>query len=155
MKKILLIIGFIFGFSQAHAIGMAGCGLGNVVMGDDGAQIFASTTNGTFSNQLFGITSGILNCETTDSLSAVSNTKIYMQANSTRVADDIARGSGSAVVALSKILGCNDAFEVQKVLKDNYKTIFPSSETSSDISSDAIIKTIKNDSRTSSSCSVV
>lgn len=44
------------------AYNMAGCGLGSLIIKDDGmVQIFASTTNGT-GVQTFGITSGTSNC---------------------------------------------------------------------------------------------
>lgn len=42
---------------------MAGCGFGSQVMGENGNQVFAATTNGSlFGSQFFGITSGTSNC---------------------------------------------------------------------------------------------
>ena len=48
--------------SFARQYGMAGCGLGSLAFEPGEGQISAATTNGTFYNQFFGISSGTLNC---------------------------------------------------------------------------------------------
>ena len=47
----------------ARNYGMAGCGLGSMIIGKEGGQIFAATTNGTAYNQTFGISAGTSNCD--------------------------------------------------------------------------------------------
>lgn len=48
--------------AYSRPYGMAGCGLGSMVVGKNGGQVTAGTTNGSSSNQYFGITTGTLNC---------------------------------------------------------------------------------------------
>ena len=68
MKTLLFAAAFVAvslsGLATVSAqYGMAGCGLGSVVISDDGfLQVFAATTNGTSYSQSFGITSGTSNC---------------------------------------------------------------------------------------------
>jgi hypothetical protein len=73
MKKAIAGIGIFASFVIAGAAfaGQAadntGCGLGTVLWGDKAdnsviSQSFQATTNGTFGNQTFGITSGTLGC---------------------------------------------------------------------------------------------
>lgn len=95
MKYLLVLLALTIGSTavaqkkSAHApqkaysreYGMAGCGLGSLVMGKDGGQILAATTNGTFYSQLFGITSETLNC-VDDNISQVAhNSDVYIQFN--------------------------------------------------------------------------
>ena len=72
MRKLTLlfaVVGVLFTASAARAqqggYGMAGCGLGSLLFGNDNTtlmQILAATTNGLFGSQTFGITSGTSNC---------------------------------------------------------------------------------------------
>ena len=74
MKKVL-IGAVVFGMMStgvAFAAGAGqsntGCGLGSVILGEAAAdstalQVLVTTTNGTFANQTFGITSGTLDCK--------------------------------------------------------------------------------------------
>ena len=72
MKKIGMLvatIGVLMTASAARAqnVGMAGCGLGSVLFGNQNTvlmQLLAATTNGILWNQSFGITTGTLNCST-------------------------------------------------------------------------------------------
>src|SRR3954469_775685 len=74
--------------------GLAGCGLGSMVFGDQkgSIQILAATTNSTFGSQTFGITSGTSNC--VDSGPGTSGARIFIEGNREALAKDAARGSG-------------------------------------------------------------
>ncbi|MBM3381319.1 MAG: DUF3015 domain-containing protein [Betaproteobacteria bacterium] len=105
--------------------GMAGCGLGSVVMGAKGSQISAATTNGT-GVQTFGISSGTSNCNP-DSKAAVSEAQeTYMFNNYASLSKETAQGSGATLAGLATVLGCGEAqqAEFNKFVQEEHRTIF-------------------------------
>jgi hypothetical protein len=129
---------------KAGRYGAAGCGLGSMAFGDQpgGVQVLASTTNGTFGTQTFGITSGTSNCG--PSLFA-SGTKNFVEANREALAKDVARGQGEAIGALTQINACADSRAVGAALQKNFATIFPSEDASTEAVTDAILRTLHGD----------
>ncbi len=125
------------GFTRAY--GMAGCGLGSVLMGKRGAQIFASTTNYSFGNQLFGITSGTLNCVDSATAEVASRIDQFILVNRSQVQGDIARGQGETISALSTYMGCSS--NIGPALKANYSNIFNGEAKANEIT-DSIISVI-------------
>ncbi|MEN9529965.1 MAG: hypothetical protein RI932_1838, partial [Pseudomonadota bacterium] len=92
--------------------GMAGCGLGSIVMGAKGSQISAATTNGT-GVQTLGISSGTSNCNP-DSKTAVSEAQeTYMFNNYASLSKETAQGSGSTLAGLATVLGCGEAQQAE------------------------------------------
>ncbi|HSR11213.1 MAG TPA: DUF3015 family protein, partial [Thermodesulfobacteriota bacterium] len=74
-----------------------GCGLGSIAWeGQNGlmSQTMAATTNGTFGNQTFGITSGTSNCEQYKSFTYNEKVDTFVAENMDNLATDIARGQG-------------------------------------------------------------
>jgi hypothetical protein len=124
--------------------GAAGCGLGSLAFGNQpgGVQILASTTNGTFGNQTFGITTGTSNCE--PGLMA-SGTKNFVEANREVLAKDAARGEGEAIGALAVINACRDVRAVGAALQREFQAIFPSEQATSDEVTQAILRTLHSD----------
>jgi hypothetical protein len=124
--------------------GAAGCGLGSMAFGDQpgGIQILASTTNGLFGTQTFGITTGTSNCGPGV---FASGTRNFVEANREAVAKDISRGQGEAIGALTQINACEDSSKVGAALQRNVAAIFPSEEASSDAVTDAILHTLHDD----------
>lgn len=131
--------------------GMAGCGLGSVIIGKKGAQIFASTTNGSTSNQLFGITSGTLNCLDGSENQVAQKSDFYIQANRMALQGDIARGNGETLSGLSRVMGC-DAKTFGPALQQNYGEIFNSENVAPNEVTDAIITVIKSNQTLSNQC---
>lgn len=134
MRNLLVVLVFALMTSSAFAAkyGSAGCGLGSMIFEGDQTwwkQVLAATTNLT-GIQTIGITLGTSNCDSPAPLK-VGQTQAFVEANKVALANDIARGNGETVVGLSKVYGCNNTATFGKALKSNYKTIFPSSETSS------------------------
>lgn len=109
-------------FALARAYGEAGCGLGSLVIGKDGNQILAATTNDT-GIQSFGITSGTSNC--TDDGAVASNKQVimYIEVNKTALANEAAKGNGETISGLANLLKV-DQDEFKQTLKENYKKIF-------------------------------
>ena len=116
--------------ASAGPYGSAGCGLGSLIFQDQPgvAQIFAATTNGTFGNQTFGITSGTLNCGS--GLIKAENSKAtqFAAANMDNLARDIAQGKGESLDALAELMNVPAAQQMAFNLKlqQNFDKIFPS-----------------------------
>lgn len=138
MLKALFVVCALVAVSQAQAdakkrplidsasgqgYGMAGCGLGSVVFGDKPGyiQVFAGTTNGVSGNQTFGISSGSLNCGESGKS---AKTEQFIQLNQVAIENDMARGQGETVQALSQILDCQNNNFAQS-MKSNYQQAFP------------------------------
>ncbi len=109
--------------ASGQGYGMAGCGLGSVVFGDKPGyiQVFAATTNGASGNQTFGISSGSLNCGESGKS---AQTEQFIQLNQVAIENDMARGQGETVQALSQILECQNNNFAQS-MKSNYQQAFP------------------------------
>lgn len=88
--------------------GMAGCGAGSMVFANKPGmvQIFAVTTNGISGNQTFGISSGTLNCGESG---LASNAQAFIKGNKVALQNDIARGQGETLLALKKVLKCQNS----------------------------------------------
>ena len=146
MKKILGIVTSVVLAGAAHAAsyGDAGCGLGSLVFNDQSGfvQIFAATTNGISANQLFGITTGTLNCGGGGSSPTALN---YIEANKAVLANDIARGQGETLAGLSEVMGCQSSKDLGAQLQKNYNNIFPSQA----VEAQAVESSIKNVIKTS------
>lgn len=147
MKK--LIAGVILLGASSMAFAQPGCGLGAMVWkGQSGIapHVLAATTNGTFGNQTFGMTTGTLGCQTNESVQSMA---MYMDSNIDKVARDMSRGSGENLDTMAVLLGVDEADRdtFRKLLQDNFATIFPSSDTTSGEAVDAIVALLeKNES---------
>ncbi|MBL7543935.1 MAG: DUF3015 family protein [Bdellovibrionaceae bacterium] len=141
------------GYSREY--GVAGCGLGAVVVGKRGGQIFAATTNGTSSNQLFGITFGTLNCTDGPTNEVASNMDKFIIANRSALSADVAKGDGETLSALTQVMGCNNvqSQEMGRVLKAKYNQIF-ANDAQPNIVTDSIITVIMNDTQVASRCNL-
>lgn len=153
MKKIL-IASIALGLSTASFAkhyGKAGCGLGSIVMGNDGSQVLAATTNGTSYTQLFGITSGTSNCVDT-AHTAENRLPLFIEGNRVALATDISRGSGETLAHLSGVLGCSDANVVGSKLQGNFREIFPSQDVTTQQINQSILQILRSDAQLAKSC---
>jgi hypothetical protein len=127
------------GTAHAGGYGDAGCGLGSLIFHNDPGfvQIFAATTNGTFANQTFGISSGTSGCG--GSSTGVASAKSYVETNRQTFAKDVARGQGETIANLSQLAGCASTPAVATKLQANFKAVFPTSTaTDAQVSTNAI-----------------
>ena len=92
------------GAAHAAAYGEAGCGLGSVVMGKDGNQILAATTNATFWTQTFGISSGTLNCAKDSAIARGREAEAFAEANYAALMRQIAAGQGEYLTGFARIV---------------------------------------------------
>lgn len=137
--------------SYQRPYGMAGCGLGSIVINRQGSQVLAATTNGTSWNQVFGITSGTLNCMDDGASEVASKMDTYIHGNKAQLEGDIVKGQGETILALSQVMGCSESAQLGKTLKANYQSIFDGSQ-NTNIVTDNIITVIQNDEVLSSQC---
>ena len=107
MKKILLaaLVSLpVTAFAAANNVGS--CGLGSKVFeGQNGIapQVLAVTTNGTFGNQTFGITSGTLGCSQDGVVTSAWKTAMFIDGNKAQLARDAASGQGETLDALAAL----------------------------------------------------
>ena len=143
MKK--LIAGALLMGASTLAFAQPGCGVGAMIWkGQSGIapHVLAATTNGTFGNQTFGMTTGTLGCQTNQSVQSMA---MYMDSNIDKVARDMSRGSGENLETLAVLLGVDaaDREAFRKVLQDNFVSIFPNSDTTSGEAVDAIVSLLE------------
>src|SRR5256714_3417103 len=126
--------------------GLAGCGLGSLVFGDQKGmiQVLAATTNGTFGSQTFGISTGTSNC--VESGSGTQGAQIFIEGNREALAKDAARGSGETITTLSEMAGCKDAKAVGATLQKRFAQLFPGEKTPVQQVSQNVIKELRSDS---------
>lgn len=108
-----------------------GCGLGTQVFKDQDGVIShacAATTNGTFGNQTFGITSGTLECNKPASFASNEKLNKFVSDNMDNLAMDIAKGSGEYLTTLAVLMdtpveGRSDLYHQ---LQANFSAIYTS-----------------------------
>lgn len=131
MKKFLVSMAAVVALSSSAIAGVnnqTGCGLGSLIIKDDSTAIMLAlqaTTNGTFGNQTFGITSGTLNCKKTQ---FVMNERAeeFVASNMDQLAKEIAVGHGESVDTLAELLEISDKATFSASLQANYNSIYAS-----------------------------
>lgn len=111
----------------AKSYGMAGCGLGSLLIKEDGViQVFAATTNGTSGSQTFGISSGTSNCVTGSKAAMLQRQEEFFANNLASLSKEIAQGDGDSIKALSEQLGCSSESydQMRTTLQSNHAYIF-------------------------------
>lgn len=148
MKKVVSLAvagGVLVAASVASAApyGSAGCGLGSLIFKDEpgAVQIFAATTNGTFGNQTFGITSGTLNCGSGIIKSSNDRATAFAAANMDSLSRDIAQGRGESLDAFAELLKvpADQRVAFGRKLQSNFDRIFPSS----DVIATSVVETVQ------------
>lgn len=108
MKKIMiaaLVIAASAGMAQAD--NDIGCGLGTQLWkGESGLvpKVLGATTNGTFGNQTFGITTGTLGCSSEGVITADARLRMFAGANMDNLARDMAHGQGETLDAFASLM---------------------------------------------------
>ena len=135
MKKLLAFVAFAVAFSasSAFAIDSTGCGLGSIILtGQSGMipQLLAVTTNGSFGNQTFGITTGSSGCDQNGRITGgTGKTLAFLENNLEQFAVDAARGHGETIDTVAALMGV-DAEKAGSVIKENFAFIFDSHDVS-------------------------
>lgn len=132
MKKIITVLSFVVALPTAAFAGqdnVGGCGVGSMIFkGQSGVapQILAVTTNGSFGNQTFGISSGTLGCTQDGTVRSSMKTALFIESNKQQLARDMSVGSGETLASLSHLIGveAKDQAAFNRVAKENMARIF-------------------------------
>ena len=123
---ILLYLISFSSYAFAKGYGMAGCGLGSLIPAwkNDITQVLAATTNGSSSNQTFGITSGTLNCTDDGIVKAEKAQEVFVHYNQTGLENEFSKGEGERLDAIASLLGCpTHGKQIGSLSKKNFDKI--------------------------------
>jgi hypothetical protein len=146
MMKKLIAVALLMSTSTL-TFAQPGCGVGAMVWkGQSGVvpHVLGATTNG-IASQTVSMTLGLAGCNTNENIQSMA---MLMDARGSTIAAEMSRGSGENLEAMAVALGVSppDRPEFYSILKDNFATIFPSSETTSGEAVDSIVALLgKND----------
>ena len=133
MKKLVAVaaVAALFpAIAVAQQNNIGSCGWGSKVFdGQSGLapQVLGATTNGTFGNQTFGITSGTSGCTQDGAVRSTWKTAMFIDGNKEILARDMSVGSGEALDSLAHLLGVEaaDRAAFNRIARDNMQRIFP------------------------------
>lgn len=155
MKKQIMAVALVGAFFSVSASAEnTGCGLGSMVwQGQSGIapQVLAVTTNGTSGNQTFGISSGTLGCTQDGVVTSDARLSMYTGSNMDMIARDMAVGSGESLHVMADLMDVEEAdrSEFFQALRQNYGSIFSTSDASAEDVLAGINATLKADERLS------
>ena len=153
---VLSIVSF-SGSAFAAGYGDAGCGLGSIVFGNEqgGVQVLASTTNGTFGSQSFGITTGTSNCNPAGLVKLEMEREEFAQKNYSTLVKEMAMGEGENLDTLAGLYGCSQESRADfgSLVQENFSTIVKSDSTSSQEMLSSLKSEIAGNTVLSKSCS--
>lgn len=148
MKRFVVFVGVVIMVMLFMGTGFAnqkntGCGLGSIIFeGNDGlvSQVCAVTTNGTFGNQTFAITSGTSNAEKPTSFWASKKLNTFVAENMDNIATDIAKGNGEYLNTLAVLMEVPEGQRASfySNLQSNFSRIY----TSQNVNHEDIIRNI-------------
>ena len=136
MKKLLAVVAIALPASAMAAgennIGQ--CGWGSKLFdGQSGLapQVLGATTNGTFGNQTFAITSGTSGCTQDGAVRSNWKTALFIDGNRPQLARDMSTGSGETLDSLAHLMGVQsqDRVAFNRAAKDNMAKIFATDST--------------------------
>lgn len=112
MKKTVVALSLLFvavtPLSYAEENKGAGCGIGKVVMegkSDKGSNIVASILNTILIPNTFFMTSGVLGCDTTQTVQRDDVRNTFVASNLDSLSSDMAQGQGEHLAALADVMG--------------------------------------------------
>jgi DUF3015 family protein len=154
MKKLCLVAVLAALPAVAMADNVGQCGWGSKLMaGQSGVvpQVVAVTTNGTFGNQTFGITTGTSGCTQDGTVSSNWRTSLFIDGNKENLARDMSIGNGESLDSLAHLIGVEsqDRAAFNRVAKENMARIFPSQDVSTPQITAALREVLANDAQLS------
>lgn len=122
---------------QGETADSTGCGVGTILFeGQKGIapQVLAVTTNGTFGNQTFGISSGTLGCTQDGVIKPPAEVRMLLISNLDNLARDVARGEGETLQSLAHLMAIEEADKQHffATLKANFGRLFPNPRVTAD-----------------------
>jgi len=141
MKKLCTVVAVLAVFPvAAMAAGennIGSCGWGSKLFdGQSGMapQVLGATTNGTFGNQTFAISTGTSGCTQDGAIRSNWKTAMFIDGNKVALQRDMSIGGGEALDSLAHLLGveAQDRVVFNRLAKDNLARIFPSEGAATD-----------------------
>lgn len=147
-KGLLLVVAALAFASSAKAAGhtAAGCGLGSILFDKKEAKvhlILAATTNGTFGNQTFGISSDTLGCTSSGVVKNDKRVEVYAAVNFSKLQKEMAQGGGEYLSGLSTLLGVKNKDAFYKLAQSRYEAIVPAGADSQAMISNLMVEMAK------------
>lgn len=139
MKKILAVALLAGASTVAFADQDVGCGLGTALWaGQSGLlpKVLAATTNGTFGNQTFGISTGTLGCSHEGVISSRVRLSMFTGSNIEKLARDMSVGQGETLNVLADLMGVpqQDKAVFFQATRDHFGEIFaPQNQTTGQV----------------------
>ena len=145
MKRIFIAIALSALPAAAFADNVGTCGWGSKLFDGQkgvGPQIFAATTNSTFGNQTFGISSGTSGCTQDGTVTSTWKTTMFIDGNKERLARDMAVGGGETLDSLAHLMGVRPEHRAQfnRAAQQNLTRIFPSE----DVATEQVVVALKD-----------
>ncbi|TWX64556.1 DUF3015 domain-containing protein [Colwellia demingiae] len=151
MKKLLIASTLLISTSAlADAPGSQTCGWGNMLFaGQSGtpSHVLAATTNNSTGNNTFGMSFGSNGCSTKGTLTYGGKEMIDVSMIMDEFSEDVARGDGEALTAVAVSLGVSEADRAlfKSTLHNNFNTLFPSEEATTEHVVSSMFSLMKND----------
>ncbi|AAZ26176.1 DUF3015 family protein [Colwellia psychrerythraea] len=151
MKKLLIASTLLISTSAlADAPGSQSCGWGNMLFaGQSGtpSHVLAATTNTSTGNNTFGMSFGSNGCSTKGTLTYGGKEMIDVSMIMDEFSEDVARGDGEAITAVAVSLGVAEADRAlfKSTLHNNFNTLFPSEEATTEHVVSSMFSLMKND----------
>jgi hypothetical protein len=130
-KKLIAVAALALAPLSAQADNDAGCGLGTQLMNGKSGLVFnvlAATTNSSFGNQTFGMTSGTLGCNGNSQVTVDAELREFASVNLDQLSVEMAAGDGEALTALASLykIEAQDRAAFYTLTKSNYGSIISS-----------------------------
>lgn len=123
-------------FAQSGYGNGPGCGLGAMIFNGNKKiihQVLASTTNGSFGNQTFGISTGTLGCTNDGIVKNEEKVNVFADVNLDSLSQEMAQGKGEHLTSLASLMGVpaekQPAFF--SLTQEKYTSIFKTERTTS------------------------
>lgn len=133
MKVLLITVSLLLG--SAAMANDAGCGLGGMLVKSNTKlmQLLATTLNGTFGSQTFGITFGTSGCSANGIVKNEKQIQYFVEINQAELTREIAQGHGEKLTTLAALNGCSTETQIgifNAKAQASFKSIIPSAKTS-------------------------
>lgn len=122
-------------FAQNYGNG-PGCGLGAMIFNGNKKivhQVLAATTNGSFGNQTFGISTGTLGCTNDGLVKNEEKVNAFASVNMDSLSQEMAQGRGEHLASLASLMGVPADHQAAffTLTQEKYASIFKTEQTTS------------------------
>ena len=151
-KSLALVLLAALGMGAAQADQDIGCGIGTQIMKGQNGLIFrvlGATTNGSFGNQTFGISSGTLGCAKAGLVNNEVRRSMFAATNVDQLSAEIAAGEGETVSTLAALYNVDaaDLAAFAALAQSQHAALFPNADVTTGEVLKALETAMANDAR--------